>query len=533
MILLDLVVPYIFIGLARAHEAPDIERNHYKCLFDEYSAHFQHEYKSVNEYEEACMRFINNLKRLNVYHVQSINNLIDIFTWSEERAIYKLNPILHQHTMPNTSLHNKPRYVLRYDTWWRQILYLFSRLIHKGRLAVDKCNDYTKIVYVRNNPIPILPKLPPSVDLRELGLVDRARSQGVCGCSWAMASAGLYEAMIRSTREYFKNDDSVDDVFKHPQFNASEQYFLNKSSSEPNNFCHGGNYLSLSLDLANNPQMDTVESFNNFPFTMEDTYENPDHIVRDFKRMVTNPFLPGNYVTISSYKTSLIYLYDAVSPTWTFRKAVKIMKSLLAQGIPIVSTLHISTLGDIYLNKIMMYHRGILDIPCKVDSDVIDHQVLIIGYGIYDGTEVWVVRNSWGNLWGSHGHFYVSIGKNSMCIERTMYTEVPAYFPLTGPDVSKPYAERRPADSSTIWRTDLQRGNKDALDPDPTENSPTKEHRQLIIIIATCTILILSAILVVVVITITVINKRRDLAGSSSPTESQAPVSIVSIRTES
>lgn len=211
------------------------------------------------------------------------------------------------------------------------------------------------------------------------------------------------------------------------------------------------------------------------------------------------------------------------------------MKSLLAQGIPVVATLHISSLGDEYLKKIMMYRRGILDIPCKLDAKVVDHQVLIIGYGTYDGVDVWVVRNSWGDLWGSHGHFYVSIGNNSMCIEHTLYTEIPAYFPSTGSDASKPYAQRKPADSSTIWSGVLERGDEDSLDPDPdpTPSNPLTKQKTLITVIASCTIIALAVILLIVITTMAILSKRRRAIRPSSPTESQIPTSFVSIRKES
>lgn len=347
-----------------------------------------------------------------------------------------------------------------------------------------------------------------------------------------MAGAGLFEATIRSTHEYFKDNDNVDNVFTDPQFNASEQYFLNKSSFGINSCCQDGNYLFLSLDLANNPLMDTVESLENFPFVMKDTYQNPDSIVRNFSRKVLNPFLPGNYVTISPCKTSLIYIYDVLAPVWTFGKAIKIMKSLLAQGIPVIATLEISMLGGEYLQRIAMYNKGILNIPCKHGDRTAIHQVLIIGYGTYSGIDVWVVRNSWGDLWGSHGHFYVTIGKNSMCIEETLYTEIPAYFPLAGYDMYKPYIQRKPADSSTVWNGILERGDEDSLDPDPIEDNPKIEQKSLLITIATCTILALAVILLIVILVVATISKRRRMAKSSLQADSQSSVPVTNIRGE-
>ncbi|ESU39282.1 Peptidase, C1A subfamily protein [Giardia duodenalis] len=533
---LNLVVLYLLVGHARASavsETTETTENRYKCLFDEYNMHFGHNYECATGYARALRHFVENLERFNVSHVRSITHLIDILTWTEENVSYSLNPVLHKSIIPSVSPHHRSKYIIKFDSRWRRIAHMIKKIVHRGPLAANSCGSHTPIVYVRANPLPILSKLPPSVDFRELGLVDRARNQGLCGCSWAMVSAGLFEATIRSTREYFKNNGDVDSVFKDPQFNASEQYFLNKSSFGINNCCEGGNYLFLSLDLANNPYMDTVESLENFPFMMKDTYHNPDSIVDDFSRKVSNPFLPGNYVTVSACKTSLIYIYDILSPVWAaFGKAIKIMKSLLAQGIPVVATLHISTLGDEYLRRIAMYNRGILDIPCKHGDRAAIHQVLIIGYGTYSGIDVWVVRNSWGDLWGSHGHFYAAIGKNSMCIEETLYTEIPAYFPLAGYEMYRPYAQRKPADSSTVWSGILERGDEDSLDPDPIEVDLKTEQKAFVIIMATCTILSLAVVLLIAILVVAIRNKRWRVSRPGSQAESQPSVSIVNIRGE-
>jgi len=42
----------------------------------------------------------------------------------------------------------------------------------------------------------------------------------------------------------------------------------------------------------------------------------------------------------------------------------------------------------------------------------IDHCVQITGYGTQSGTNVWIVRNSWGASWGYSGYLYVEYGYN-------------------------------------------------------------------------------------------------------------------------
>jgi len=49
----------------------------------------------------------------------------------------------------------------------------------------------------------------------------------------------------------------------------------------------------------------------------------------------------------------------------------------------------------------MNYSEGVMDDPdCKQDN----HSVLLVGYGVENGKEYWLIRNTWGESWGNRGY---------------------------------------------------------------------------------------------------------------------------------
>ena len=49
------------------------------------------------------------------------------------------------------------------------------------------------------------------------------------------------------------------------------------------------------------------------------------------------------------------------------------------------------------------------------------HAIKIIGWGVQDGVEYWLIANSWGTTWGLDGFFKIKRGVNECQIESTVY----------------------------------------------------------------------------------------------------------------
>lgn len=68
---------------------------------------------------------------------------------------------------------------------------------------------------------------------------------------------------------------------------------------------------------------------------------------------------------------------------------------------------------DASLASFHSYSSGIYqDSSCS--SWFLDHAVACVGYGSEDGTDYWIVRNSWGTAWGEKGYVRILRGQN-MC----------------------------------------------------------------------------------------------------------------------
>ena len=53
------------------------------------------------------------------------------------------------------------------------------------------------------------------------------------------------------------------------------------------------------------------------------------------------------------------------------------------------------------------------------------HAIKIIGWGVEDGTDYWLIVNSWNAEWGDHGYFKIKRGTSECGIEANVVAGLP------------------------------------------------------------------------------------------------------------
>ncbi|CAB9519846.1 Senescence-specific cysteine protease SAG39 [Seminavis robusta] len=217
---------------------------------------------------------------------------------------------------------------------------------------------------------------PSSVNWRELGAVTSVKNQGRCGCCWAISTVGALEgaAAIASNFTYLQS--------------LSFQQFI--SCDLAHKGCNGG-FPSQAFDYADDRG---VAKWEDYPYT-------------DGKSGTTTETceLKGKPIEVETGPGYKVNYYGDVDDD-TFTKRVDRMKSALAKG-PVAISINANCA------RIMLYRKGILtdDGACACTPDMEtchNHAILMVGYSDNALIPYWIIKNSWGFLWGEGGYFRVA-----------------------------------------------------------------------------------------------------------------------------
>uniref|UniRef100_A0A6C0C612 Peptidase C1A papain C-terminal domain-containing protein n=1 Tax=viral metagenome TaxID=1070528 RepID=A0A6C0C612_9ZZZZ len=206
--------------------------------------------------------------------------------------------------------------------------------------------------------------LPNSVDWRDENAVTPIKNQEQCGSCWAFSAVGSMEGQyaIKTGRLVSLSESQIIDCD------------INGSDSG----CNGGFMNGAFRYVIDQGGIDTDSSYPYKP--------------REGKCMFNKSNSTVSFSTYSKVNGGEINLKMAVATIGP-----------IAVGI------------DASSPQFKFYKTGVYyDASCS--STMLDHGVLVVGYGTtVNGSDYWIVKNSWGVNWGDKGYVYMSRNRNNNC----------------------------------------------------------------------------------------------------------------------
>ncbi|XP_075226652.1 cathepsin L-like peptidase [Lycorma delicatula] len=259
------------------------------------------------------------------------------------------------------------------QTSFKLALNTYSDMLHHEFINVMNGFNNTMNEELRKrqkNKAPVFMKLanvqvPDFVDWRNDGAVTPIKNQGPCGSCWAFSATGSVEG------QHFRQTQNL--------VSLSEQNLIDCSRGYGNDGCEGGVIDAAFQYIVDNNGIDTEESY---------PYEARDGPCR------------FNSDTVGATITSYYNLPQGDEET---------LKQVVAAIGPV------SVAIDAGLQSFQSYGSGVYYDP-ECSSQSLNHGVLVIGYGTTDdGTDYWLVKNSWGTSWGESGYIRMARNRDNNC----------------------------------------------------------------------------------------------------------------------
>jgi len=216
--------------------------------------------------------------------------------------------------------------------------------------------------------------LPSSFDWREKGAVNKVKNQQQCGSCWAFATVA--------------NVEGVNFLKTKTLLSLSEQELVDCDKKTGDQGCQGGLPTNAMKDMAENKiGLETEEAY---PYAAKN----------------------GQCQATSDKEKVFIGGFKQISTDEDQIAAALVQYGPLAIGIN--------------AGPMQFYHGGVAK-PWKIlcNPKKLDHGVAIVGFGEDAGTKYWIIRNSWGEVWGEKGYYRIvrgtgACGLNTMVATATM-----------------------------------------------------------------------------------------------------------------